>query len=277
MERRAEPEVTMLCEKVVPLLSEFFDEVLDQDRAVQVSQHLGQCIGCRREFNNLSDLHTRLRSLNDVKAPEYLRSLVQHRLVKQPLRAQVRNELERYWSIIRTTEAMWYATRAMGTVIASVFFFLLPSAITPYISAQANGNQRSSSTPAYYCLGQQPEYRTNVSRSLTKKLGMAPAEMPSQPGRSAPAAINPLYLVEYGDHVFRTAAAGQDDTLSVAATVDSSGTATVETVLEHPSDKTLLTNFLWLLASARFRPASENGQSVRSYVVFTNSVVFVSD
>jgi hypothetical protein len=267
----------MLCEKVLSLLSEFFDEALDQERAVHVSQHLGQCIRCRREFNKLSDLHTRLRSLNDLQAPEYLRSLVKHRLVKEPLRARVRNELERYWSIVRTTEAMWYTTRAMGTVIATVFFFLLPNAITPYMSAQANGSQRSSSTPAYYCLGQQPEYRNNVSRSLTKKLGMSPAQIPSQPSRNAPAAINPLYLVEYGDSVFRTAAAGKDDTLSVAATVDRSGAAKVETVLEHPSDKTLLTNFLWLLASARFRPASENGQSVPSYVVFTNSVVFVSD
>jgi hypothetical protein len=267
----------MLCEKVLPLLSEFFDEALDQERAVQVSQHLGQCIRCRREFNNLSDLHTRLRSLSDVQAPEYLRSLVRHRLVKEPLRARARNELERYWSIIRTTEAMWYATRAMGTVIASVFFLLLPSAITPYISAQANNNQRSSDTPGFYCVGQQPEYRNNVSRSLTKKLGMASAQIPSQPGRSAPAAINSLYLVEYGDNVFRTTPVGRDDTFSVAASVDSSGAAKVETVLEHPSNQTLLTSFLWLLASARFRPASENGQSVRSYVVFTNSVVFVSD
>ena len=213
----------MLCEKVLPLLSEFFDEVLDQDRAVQVSQHLGQCIRCRREFNSLSDLHTRLRSLSRVQVPEYLHSLVLHRLHKEPLRARVRNELERYWSIIRTTEAMWYATRAMGTVIATFFFLLMPSAITPYISTAAQDTQRAANTPAYYCLGQQPEYRNNVSRSLTKKLGMASNQIPSQPGRSAPAALNPLYLVEYGDSVFRTDAAGKDDNLSVAATVDRSG------------------------------------------------------
>lgn len=264
----------MLCEKVLPLLSEFFDEVLDQDRAVQVSQHLGQCIRCRREFNNLSDLHTKLRSMDRMQAPEYLHSLVQHQLHQEPLRARVRNELERYWSIIRTTEAMWYTTRAMGTIIATFFFLLMPSAITPYISAETQDEQRPANTPAYYSLG--PEYGSNVSRSLTKTLGMA-APIQSQPGRSAPAALNALYLVEYGDSVFRTSAAGQDDNVSVAATVDRSGAAKVERVLEHPTDKMMLTSFLGLIASARFRPASKNGQTVSSTVVCTFSKVFVSD
>jgi hypothetical protein len=40
----------MLCEKALPLLSEYFDEVLDPDTAIQLSQHLGQCINCRREL-----------------------------------------------------------------------------------------------------------------------------------------------------------------------------------------------------------------------------------
>lgn len=112
----------MLCEKVLPLLSEFFDEVLDSDAAVQVSQHLGQCIGCRKEFDSYAALHHRLKSLNRMPAPEYLRSLVQHRLTQESWRAHLRNELARYWSIIRTTEGMWYATRALGTVMASIFF-----------------------------------------------------------------------------------------------------------------------------------------------------------
>jgi hypothetical protein len=264
----------MLCEKALPLLSEFFDEILDQERAVQVSQHLGQCIRCRKEFNSLSDLHTKLRSLERVQVPDYLHSLVKHQLAKEPWRARVRNELERYWSVIRTTETMWYATRAMGTIIATVFFFLLPSAITPYISASAHSTQRTSITPAYYSLG--PEYRNNVSRSLTKQLGMASTQMQSQPGRSAPAALNPLYLVEYGDKVSREAEAREDDNVSIAATVDRSGAAKVETVLEHPYDETLLTSFRWLIASARFRPASENGQTVPSTVVFSFSKIFVS-
>jgi hypothetical protein len=266
----------MLCEKVVPLLSEFFDEVLDQERAIQISQHLGQCIRCRKEFNSLSDLHTKLRSLERVQAPDYLQSLVKHQLAKEPWRARVRNELERYWSVIRTTETMWYATRATGTVIATVFFLLLPSAITPYISAEAQDAQRASITPAYYCLGQQPEYRNNVSRSLTKQLGLAPTQMQSQPGRSAPAALNPLYLVEYGDKFSRETEGRKDDNVSIAATIDRSGAAKVETVLEHPYDETLLTSFRWLISSARFRPASKNGQTVPSTVVFTFSSTFVT-
>jgi hypothetical protein len=264
----------MLCEKVLPLLSEFFDEVLDQERAVQVSQHLGQCIRCRKEFNSLSDLHTKLRSLERVQVPDYLHSLVKHQLAKEPWRTRVRSELERYWSVIRTTETMWYATRATGTVIATVFFLLLPSAITPYISAEAQDTQRASITPGFYSLG--PEYSNNVSRSLTKQLGMASTQMQPQPGRSAPAALNPLYLVEYGDKVSREAEARKDDNVSIAATVDRSGAAKVETVLEHPYDETLLTRVRGLISSARFRPASKNGQTVPSTVVFTFNTTFVT-
>jgi hypothetical protein len=264
----------MLCENVIPLLSEFLDEALDADKAVQVSQHLGQCIRCRKEFNSLSDMQRRLRSLERVEAPEYLRRRVHLQLAREPWRARVRNELERYWSIIRTTEAMWYATRALGTVVASIFFLLVPSTITPYLAVEAQDAQRASITPAYYCLGQQPAYRNNVSRSLSQKLGMAPAQIKSQPGRSAPAALNDLYLLEYGQSIPR---AGEDDSFAVVTTVDRSGAAKVETVLEHPADQTLLSSFIGMIASARFRPASSNGQAVTSPLVFTFSKVFVSE
>ncbi len=121
----------MLCETVLPLLSEFFDGVLDADTAVQVSQHLSQCQHCRRELDSFADLHDRLRSLDRMQAPEYLRRLVQRRIAREPWRARVRNELSRYWSIIRTTEGMWYATRVLGTIMASIFFLTISSAITP--------------------------------------------------------------------------------------------------------------------------------------------------
>lgn len=188
----------MLCEKALPLLSEFLDGVLDADRTVQVNQHLGQCIPCRREFDSLSALQKKLRSLDGVKAPEVLRRLVQLQLAKEPWPARARNELERYWSIMRTTETMWYATRALGTVVAFMFFILMPNAITPYIVVQAQDAQRASNTPTYYCLGQQPAYRHSVSRTLTKKLGMATDSTLVVPGRTDPAALNDLYLLEYG-------------------------------------------------------------------------------
>jgi hypothetical protein len=264
----------MLCEKFLPLLSEFLDGVLDADRAIQVNQHLGQCIPCRKEFNSLSALQKKLRSLDGVKTPEVLRRLVQHQLAKEPWQARVRNELERYWSIIRTTEAMWYATRALGTVMAFMFFVLMPNAITPYIVVQAQDAQRASITPTYYCLGQQPAYRHSVSRTLAKNFGMAPAPTQVLRGRTDPAAINDSYLWEYGRSI---SDAGEDDSFSVATTVDRNGAGKVETVLEQPFDKTLLTTFRELIASARFRPASENGQAVKSPLVFTFSKVFVSD
>jgi hypothetical protein len=199
---------------------------------------------------------------------------VQIGLAKQPWRVRVQNEVERYWSIIRTTEAMWYATRALGTVMAFMFFILMPNAITPYIAVQASDTERASITPAYYRLGPQPAYGNNVGTALSKKLGMTAPQIPAQPSRNVPADISPLYLLEFGQNISR---AGQDDNFTVVTAVDRSGAAKVETVLEHPSDKNLLATFRGLIASARFRPKSENGQTVTSPLVFTFSKVFVSD
>jgi anti-sigma factor RsiW len=254
----------MSCKKVLPLLSEFFDGVLDDDTSIQVSLHLNQCIRCRKEFNSLSALHDRLRSVERPQAPEYLRSLVQHRLTREPVRVRVRNELERWWSIIRTTETMWYATRALGTAAACVFFLTISTAITPlYMQAGATVSQRDSLTF---------EDGRQVNRQLGKIFGV-PQPMPVKNGRSDPAAINPKYLTGFGEND-----SGKDEeSLSVLAMIDSSGAAKVESVIRSPADETLLTKFKTMLAGARFRPASENGQAVPAPLILTFSRILVSD
>lgn len=255
----------MLCEKVLPLLSEFFDEALDADTAVQVSQHLGHCPHCRKEFDSLADLHNRLRSLNGVQAPEYLRRLVQRRIAAEPWRARVRNELSRYWSIIRTTEGMWYATRALGTVMAAIFFLTISCAITPfYIPTESPVN-----TTGWASL------RPEVGASVLNRLGMTQVPLKIA-GRSGPAAINDLYLLEYGKKE-GTSAGAEDDSFSVVTMVDRSGSAKLQSVIETPSDKTLLSDFNEMISSARCRPARENGQAVPSRLVLTFSKIFVHE
>jgi hypothetical protein len=256
----------MLCKQVLPLLSEFFDEVLDADSAVCVSQHLGQCIRCRKEFDGYSALRSKLKSLHRMQAPEYLQSLVQHRLAKEPWRSRVRNELARYWSIIRTTEGMWYATRAVGSVMATVFFMMISSGVTPYI-VQAEAPIMREPLPL------NPAYGPKVSVSVSKKLGMLQAPVPTKLNSSSgPAAINDLYLLKFGESVSE---AGKNDHFKVLYMVDRSGTAKVESVIEHPVDQNLLNEFNQVIESARVRPASANGRAVASSIVFTFSKIFV--
>jgi len=118
----------MLCKNVLHLLSEFSDEVLDAGVSVEISQHLDRCGLCRKEFESLSILQGKLKSLKGIKAPKLLDGLVEHRIAesqKHSWRRDLRNELERMWSIIRTTERMWYVSKALGTVMTSLFFFLI--------------------------------------------------------------------------------------------------------------------------------------------------------
>jgi len=253
----------MLCENVLPLLSEFFDEVLDADSAVQVSQHLGQCVGCRREFDSFAALHDRLKSLKKVQAPEYLRGLVQHRLSQEPWRARLRNELARYWSIIRTTEGMWYATRALGTVMASLFFFIISSSINPlYMQTESSVN-----TTGWASL------RPEVGASVLKKLGMPQLPL-KMAGGSDPAAINDRTLYNFGQSISES---GADYDFFLVAYVDRNGLGKIQSVVEHPNAESFLTSFNKVVSSGRFAPARKNGAAVPSYMVLSFSKISVWD
>jgi hypothetical protein len=255
----------MLCEKALPLLSDFFDEVLDADTAVQVSQHLGQCIRCRRELDDLSALHAKLRSLNRVQAPEYLRRLVQHRLTnmhQDSWRVRLQNEGEYRWSKIRTTERMWYITRALGTAVASVFFFLVAHAISPLYF---NGP------------GEEPrvllsDYGQQVGKNVLARLGMLPPQKLYT--HKIDPAVNDQCLSNFGESISQ---AGDDYDFSVVTSVDPSGLAQAKRVLEYPNADSFLNSFNKVVASARFAPAKMNGEAVPSYMVLIFSKVSVYD
>jgi hypothetical protein len=256
----------MLCKKVLPLLSEFFDGVLDADTAAQVSQHLDQCIVCRKEYKSLSAMHAKLSSLNRIPAPEYLQNLVQHRITemqKDTWRSCIQNELELRWSRIRTTEGMWYTTRALGTIMASMFFVLISSIISPYyIEANSHTAVRSPLTPAY---------RQQLAEGVLMNLGMIPQRKPVAPIKQA---INNQYLLDFAQS---NSQPGKNDSLSVLAAVDQSGAPKIQNVIEYPDDHSLLNNFNAMIASARCRPASKNGETIPSHLVLMYSTISVSD
>jgi Putative zinc-finger len=259
----------MLCRKVVPLLSEYFDDVLDADIAVQISQHLHHCFRCRKELKALSDVHGKLRSAEKIEAPEYLHHLVQHRvdaMQRDSWRKSLWNEWERRWSKIRTIEGIWYLTRAMGTVVASLFLFLITISISPYY-INVNG---PVSEPSVLI----SPYGQEVMLNVLPRLGLLPVQTVQKTVSKSNPAINDQYLMNFGQSISEE---GKDDSFSVVTEVDRSGSAKIKRVLEHPVDQNLLNNFIDVISSARFRPGSENGQAVPSYLVLIFSRVSVSD
>jgi hypothetical protein len=70
---------------------------------------------------------------------------------------------------------------------------------------------------------------------------------------------------------------GVDDSFTVSAVVDRSGTAKIQNVLEYPADSTLLDSFNDMLTTARCRPARQNGRAVESHLVLSFSMVSVYD
>ncbi len=256
----------MICKRVLKHLSEYLDDAVDGERSLELSRHLAHCGGCRREYERLSLLRKKLSSLRAVQAPDYLQHLVQLRLANQSentLRARLRDALERRWSIIRTTEGMWYFTRILGTVMTSVFFVMIVASVNP-----AYFDQTSDRGPL------PPSYRQQLPLSVLAKLGLLPLEAQKRPISSSEPMINDLYLLNFSQTLSRE---GRDDTLSVVAVVDRSGTAKIQNVLEYPADQQLLNSFNSMLTSARCRPASQNGRAVDSHLVLTFSKVSVYD
>ncbi len=262
-------EVAMPCDKVLRLLSPYIDDVLNNDEAVEVSQHLNHCINCRKELNHLSLLRRELKSLSRIEAPEYVHHLVQIRLAdiqKNTWRTSLRDALEYRWAKIRTTEGRWYITRVLGTVATCIFFFLISNAIHPvYLDIHSPFLDRGIFSPVY---------KQQLGISVLKRLGLAPLEAPKKNSTRSQPMINDQYLSDFSQSVSHV---GNDDNLSVLAAVDRSGAAKVEDVLEYPEDQTFMSNIIEGINSSRCRPASENGRTVVSHLVLIFNKIHVYD
>jgi hypothetical protein len=253
----------MLCKKVLPLLSEYFDEVLDSETAIQVSQHLDQCARCRKELSGLSVVHDKLKSLSGVRAPEYMRDLVELRRIsisKHTWRIELRHALERRWSLIRTTEATWYMTKALGAIMAGVFLLLIPYTINPLeVSAGPSLLERHVYTRAE---------KQRVALNVVANLGMLPKDAKKELTKSRQPAVKSAIHEQYLSNFAGTIAQdGNDYDFSVMTYVDGSGQGKVQNVLEHPNAQSFLNSFNKVISAGRFAPARENGKAVPSHML----------
>ncbi len=260
----------MLCKKVSPLLSAYFDEALDSDTAVQVSQHLDHCLSCRREYRGISELHDTLKSLGKVQAPEYLSKLVQHRvsaLQRDSWRVRLQNYMELRWSRIRTIDGTWYLTRALGTVMACVLFISIASSMAPFLSVNASHPEQGRLVPT--------DYLSQVGLSILSTFGLFPKQdIASVPelAMKRDAAMSDEYYRLFGESVSQT---GEDDSLFVLMDIDETGIPKTRSVLEYPEDEDLWSTFSEIILSARCRPATRNGKLVPSNLIFLFNTVSV--
>jgi hypothetical protein len=259
--------MAMRCREALSQLSLLLDEMLESKTASEVFQHLNQCPECRLEYDRLAKLQVRLRTLERVPTPDFFPDLLKIRLAsakRESWSAALRSFLEYRWSRIRTTEGIWYLTRALGTTFSFMFFFLIYAALNQfYVGLHIGPVDRGGISPA-------ESYQ--VVLDVLKNLGMPPLEAQKKPIAATKPEINGLYLVDFGQNALRSA---PDDTFSVVTKVDKTGAAKIQNVLEYPADVALLTEFNRMITSARCRPARLNGRAVDSFLVLTFSKVSV--
>jgi hypothetical protein len=268
----------MLCEKVVPLLSEYSDGAMEIATANQISQHLDQCAACRKEFSEIDAVRRKLKLLRGIQPPPYLRDMVRLRVAELPgnrWHVQLRDAVELKWASICTMERSWYTTKAFGTLVTAVFFFLITCSINPLdIEANSQAQERKVFTRAE---------KTQVALNVVANLGMLPKEdrgefTESRKPTVRPAAVQPAihdqYLSEFGQSISQE---GNDYDFSVVTYVDRSGQANAQTVLEHPNAETFLKSFNKVISSGRFAPKRENGKPVPSHMLLMFSKISVYD
>ncbi len=260
----------MRCKTVLDQLSLFLDEGLDIEQARGVAQHLRECSSCNPEFERLQTVQRCLRKLPHVKAPEYLRELVEMKIVAashDSWRDRLRSALEYRWSRIRTTEGAWYWTRLTGVMATVLFFVAIYAAMTP---ADLGFDE---SLPVHAMISQNLRPQ-QLGSAVLRNLGITPVEAQKIPISPSNPKINDLNVVNFGQSA---TSSNQDDTVSVVAMVDRSGSATIQDVLEYPADESLLSGWANMITSSSWRPASRNGRAVDSRLVLTFSKVFVSN
>jgi hypothetical protein len=263
----------MECKKVFPLLSEYMDGVLDAALTEEVSQHVHHCIQCRKELKSFSAVRARLGALNKVQAPAFLGDLVRFRLAdmrKNRWQVQLRDALEFRWSRIRTTERIWYMTRAAGTIMTAVFFFLIPYSIDPLnIEANASNSERTA-----YTINE----KQLLSLNFGAKMGMLPEEaqkgIPVGRQSQVKPAINNQSLSNLGGSIAQD---GDDYEFSVMTSIDRSGQAEAKSVIEYPNAKNFLESFNKVLSPTIFAPGRRNGKAVDSNMLLIFSKISVSD
>jgi hypothetical protein len=259
----------MKCRTAVSRLSLYLDGRLEQQEADRVAGHISSCESCRGECERLRGVIDSLRGLPPVEAPPYLRHMVDRSIAaaaEAGWLAVLRNCLEYRWSRIRTTETSWYLIRALGTAVTFVFFFFISEAVGPeYFKISATGAHRG---------GLDPNYTYHVGQGVLRKLGYLQFDANNGTRNRVEPGINDLYLLNFGQSVSKKA---PDDSFSVVTEVDRNGSARIRTVIEYPADSELLSDFNYMLQSARCRPASHNGRVVDSKMVLTFSQISVYD
>lgn len=256
----------MKCEKVLGNLSLFLDEMLEENLAEGVGQHLQECPECGREWTRTLRQREALRSLPPLAAPEYLHDLVRIK-IEQSRRDSwmhsLRSSFEYRWSKIKSTEGMWYISRLLGAMATIVLFVAISSAINPvFLSFTEPLPER-----VYWT---RPLPSQTLVYNMQKKFGMPEAQ--KKPIRASKATLNDLYLYNLSETASRTR---NDDTVSLVTLVDRNGAAKVQDILEYPADDSMLSDVTEMINSAGWRPATQNGRAVESRQVRIFSTIYV--
>jgi hypothetical protein len=246
----------MLCNTVSKRLSEFFDGMLDDEMAFQVSQHLKQCVNCRKELDALSNLHGKLNSLTRIPAPEYLHHLVQTRVLERKNNTwirQIKDALAFRWSRIRTTEGQFYWTRALGLAMTAFFLFVISSSIDPFYKIGVTQASERSVIDN--------EYSKSVRNRFSRSIGMLSIDFPE---KSYGSTLNTKQLLEFGESATSD---WDEDAITGVIEVEPNGAGKIQYVITSPYDRKLLDSFINAIALTRFRPEFRNGQPVSSQLV----------
>jgi putative zinc finger protein len=262
--------LSMSCERITQLLSQYIDDVLSPAARVVVDEHLEKCPVCRAHNAQLRSITRGLAQLARPIAPATLASSINDALI---IEAAARRQSQRSF---RETIEQWLEPRLMpygvGSLASIVLFVSMFVALRPHFVALQEAARQSNSLLAVQSRVPYDLHRPVTPEDFSSRRAPFAAQSPSLDPGGALAALTGSYAHPHAD-VYQ-----DGDDMMVVADVFSNGSASLAGVVQAPRDRQMLTDFETALRqSAAFVPASLDRRPDTMRVVFTVQKVDVRD
>lgn len=83
----------MKCQDVKHLLSEYIDNMLNKENASWIREHLAQCLGCEKEYEDLMKVVGHMHQIETLETPDYFLQKVKKHLVKPSSLERIKKRL----------------------------------------------------------------------------------------------------------------------------------------------------------------------------------------
>ncbi|HYP29182.1 MAG TPA: zf-HC2 domain-containing protein [Blastocatellia bacterium] len=256
----------MNCKKYRLMASDYMDRQLAGEAATDYVSHLEGCADCRAYLEDLRDTSLVLRSVEEPRVPEELKSYIMTAVSRHASKELSLGQRGFEWLLRLNPLPISYLAGAMASVV--LFTFVL-SAFKPLPMIGDDG-KHITAVPVItgpIVTGSEPEYNSY------NNLPPSTASTGNEPYYELPRVIDNGSLVTFSHIAYDKVGT---ESMSALVEVSSDGHAELLEILDEPRDPELVEQLWWSLSKPTFQPARVKGRAVQTRIVLVVEKVDVS-